>query len=371
MQSVLDVPARAVSRQHVLTSDSPSFAQVWRDTWRVFVTHPTTLLGAALFGFGLTSVVGALIYGALIVDGVLRFGTHTGRIVSAFQMQMLAQGAIGLLTASLGQGMIAWIALEADRPGRVTWRSALHAAIQRLPALLIATLLAGTIFLLGNLALISLLRELRLDISSFRWLRAEVGSGVMWTITRALAALFPDPGSPISEWLSFYRFSLARTSASSTFYAPINLEFFVQQVSAWRWIVGAGGLFTLMLGDALFSMRYAAVMNRPSTWGALRESVLVGSTYAWRVIRWRWTVRLLSAGMLTLLFFLPVGLHQVVVVSAMRNFLQTGFWVWHVAQSLYVITGALLSALVVAFGAVFESRMWVRLCREAAALRED
>lgn len=364
MQGALEIPSRVVSRR-LGGASRLTFAQVWLATWRVFAAHPAFLLAAALFSFGLASAIGALLYAGLIAEAVVRFGTHTARVASAFQVQMLVQAAIGIFTVSLGRGVLAWAALNAEQLGAMSWRQALRAAIQRGHGLLLIALLMGAIYALGDIGVISLLRELRLDSSSFRWLRADVDSGLMWVITRTIDAMLPAPSPPMSEWLSSYRFALSRTAASSTFYSLIDLEFLARQVKLWRWVVGASGLLVLMMGDALLSMSAAAMMSHKSTVVALRESVLVGATQAWRVIRWRWTLRVLSGLLLGLLLLLPVGLHQVSVVAAMRSVLQTGFWIWHIAQSLYVISGVLFTSLVAAFGVVFEARMWA-LLRESS-----
>jgi hypothetical protein len=337
-----------------------SFVQALQATFGVFARHPVPVLACAVVCFAGAGIIGSLVYGAIIGEAVLRTGTHTGSPMRAFNTQMLVQAMIGTFAALLGRGAISWITLQDHAGGPVTLRMALRETLRRWQPLLLSTLIYGAIITLGLAGLMALLRELRLDASNVRSARGDMNNVLNWTVTRAIAVLPPDAGSPFNEWFSTMRYSLAR-AAGSTYFGFDLSGYPTPAVTSQVVLVGAASMALLFVADVLLCMRTAACFAAQGAFGWLRASLAAGGAHFWRVAAWRWAVRLVLALITIGALVLIPALHQNLVMNEVRRMLGTGYWPYHIAQSANGIGIALVSGILLAFSVAFEARLFATL----------
>jgi hypothetical protein len=307
-------------------------------------------------------MIGSLIYGAVIGDAVIRIGTHTGATVRAYNAQIFAQAMIGTFLAILGRGAITWIALQDQAGQPVTGRLAVIEALRRWQPLLLGAALYGTLITLGLIGLTALLRELRLDVSSARMARGNMESMLYWTLTRAIAALPPEAGSPFSDWLALARYNLSR--AGSNMYLSFELSGYATRTASPQiWGIGLASIALLIVTETLLCMRSAAAFASRGAFGWLGEALRVSGAHFWRVLAWRWTLRLVIVAVTIGALVLLPALHQGLVMNAVRRALGLGYWPYHIAQSAYGLGIALVSGVLIAFSVAFEAHMYIALAR--------
>ena len=189
-------------------------------TLAVFTQHPLPILVCSLLCFAGVVITGALSYLALVLHGLASQGSYFAITANAFYLQMQIQAAIGAFTFLIGRGAITWIALHtpagadgaASQP--ISLRAAFGAALRRWQPLLASSLLYGLLITISLVGITWMLREVRLDVSNYRWVRRDAHSILNLTLVRAIAQLPPDPGSPFTELYSATRYHLSRQSGS-------------------------------------------------------------------------------------------------------------------------------------------------------------
>ena len=187
------------------------------------------------------------------------------------------------------------------------------------------------------------LREVRLDLSNYRWLRSEAGAITGAMTIRGIAVSVPDPGSPFTELYSYMRFSLSR-STSSVYYSWLSMQpNHRQSIHPNR--AGAAGQ-----RHAGVAVRHAVVLSpRRDHARSARRPVSVGlglqrrlaRAHFWRVASVRLGLRLMTYLFTLFCLTLPMtvqqGLLVPLVVSRMQNYLPYAlnsalppalFWRW-------------------------------------------
>ncbi|MCS7056639.1 MAG: hypothetical protein NZM18_10775 [Thermoflexales bacterium] len=352
------------------TAPSVTFGAVLQSTLAVFVRHPLPILACGLVCFASVGIVGALVYAALMLHGMAAAqSSYFALAARTFYLQMQIQAAIGALTFLVGRGAITWIALHAstlaDAPQRaraILW-AALGAALRRWQPLLAASLLYGALITVSLVGITWMLREMRLDLSNYRWVRRDANSILNIVVVRAIAQLPPDPGSPFTELYSATRYYLARQGGSSLggmLYPPA-----VARPSPLLLLAGLAGALLAFATETLLCMRAAHIMRAPPS-GPLRwltPTLRLSLSHFWRVAAWRWGVRLALVALSVAALTLPIALHQGVVIPLVVNEVRA-YWPYPVNISAYAIGAALIGAFTIPFGLIFEARMYLALSQD-------
>lgn len=353
-------------------ADTASFGTVVRDTFATLSRHPVHILACGGLCFAGVSIAGALLYAGLMMRSL--FGqaqmSYFNLAAEAFYLQMHVQAVIGAVAFLLGRGAITWLAISptphpTDGPTDLPspgLRAAFAAALSRWKPLLLSHLLYGALITLSLIGITWMLRELRMDISNYRWVRREPGSIVNMTLVRAIGQLTPDPGSPFTELYAATRYTLSRQSFGtlgsvfprSSDAVPLHLV-----------IAGLAGASLAFLTETLLCLRTATIMATADTraLGWLVPSLRLSARNFWRVARWRWGMRLVIIALYTACVILPNTLHQSVVVSMVVG--QVGsYWPYAANAALQTIGTALVGTMLIAFGVTFEARLYSALSRE-------
>lgn len=342
---------------------SAGFGAALQSTFDVFARYPLPILACSLLCFAGAGIVGALIYAALVLRGMAAQNSYFALAPSAFYLQMQIQAAVGAFTFLVGRGAITWIALRAPVSEAVTLRAACGAALRRWRPLLASSLLYGALITVSLVGITWMLREARLDVSNYRWMRRDARSILNMTVVRAIAQLPPDPGSPFTELYSAARFHLARQSGSS-------LGWVLHQPSPARLpasalLAGFAGALLAFVTETLLCMRTARIMHAPQSGalGWLAPTLRLSLSRFWRVAAWRWSIRLAVIGLSVLGLTLPTTLHQGVVVPLMVSEARA-YWPYPVNVSAYAVGAALIGAFTIPFGLIFEARMFLALSND-------
>lgn len=348
---------------------SVTFGALLKATCAVFAHHPLPILACGLLCFAGVSIIGALIYAALMLHGMAAQNSYFALAASTFYLQMQIQAVVGAFTFLVGRGAITWIALHApdhpDEPVRTkpTVRAAFGAALRRWQPLLASSLLYGALITISLAGITWMLREARLDVSNYRWVRRDANSILNLTAVRAIAQLPPDPGSPFTELYSATRYHLARQSGSSlgwVLYQPATVR-----LPAPLLLAGLAGALLAFTTETLLCMRTACIMHaRPGNiLGWLVPTLRLSLTHFWRVAAWRWGIRLATVILFIAGLTLPITLHQGVVIPVMVSEARA-YWPYPVNISAYAIGTALIGAFTIPFGLIFEARMYLALSND-------
>jgi hypothetical protein len=269
-----------------------------------------------------------------------------------------------MLIFTLGRGAITWIALQ-PAENAVSVRSALRAAWDRFPALAASTLLYGALIGIGLYAVSIGLREFDLDTSNYRWLRLNDASGIRTAIAvQSLSVLQPDPGAPFSEVAAIWRYTVGRYGASTN--EALAIMYGSRGSSPQPVVIGLVGTAWLIATEALLCLRSAVVMadaRQGRTW--LRQCLSLSFGAFGRIVAWRWGLRLLLAALTIAGIVLPTLMQQAVLVPLVVRETRS-YWTYPVSITLYTATSALVSALLITFEIVYETRLFVKL-RSAAS----
>ncbi|WP_169239541.1 hypothetical protein [Candidatus Roseilinea sp. NK_OTU-006] len=354
---------RSAYHELIEAMSSASFGAVLQSTCAVFARHPLPILACSLLCFAGVGILGALIYAALMLRGMAAQNSYFALAASAFNLQMQIQAALGAFTFLVGRGAITWIALRAPVGAAVTLRAAFGAALWRWRPLLASSLLYGALITVSLVGITWMLREARLDVSNYRWVRRDAHAILNMALVRTIAQLPPDPGSPFTELYSATRFHLARQSGSSlgwVLYQPSPVR-----LPAAVLLAGFAGALLACLTETLLCMRTARIMHMPqsSALGWLVPTVRLSLSRFWRVAAWRWGVRLAVVGLCAAALTLPITLHQGAVVPLMVSEARA-YWPYPVNISAYAIGAALVGAFTIPFGLIFEAQMFLALSND-------
>ena len=366
----LDTPvAGRVSRN---ATARPSFIATVQAAIHVVACHPLPVFACSVLLLAGAGVISSLMYVVLVGEAVAHTGWNTSTASNVYNLQLLAQAAIGTFTLFMGRGAMTWIALQADLElpaglsvTPITLRAALRESLRRWQPLLVSSVFYGLLITLGTAGLSLLLRELRLDVSNARWLRGDLDSVLNWTLVRSINTLVPEPGAPFTEWIAATKYNLARTTSTGYFGFDYYSRFSSHDVPVGMWLLGAGSALCLIVCDAVLSVRTAIVFagseSSHSTLGWLADSAHLGKRHFRRLVLWRWVLRLGTMVVVTTTLVLLPALHQMTVMNEVRQAIGTGYWPYYMAQAGYGFVGALVGSLLLAFSIIFDARMFLML----------
>ena len=368
MQDAIPRPY-AISVPAVQQKSRLRFIDVLHSTMAAFARQPVLLIGVALVCFGAGSIAGGLLYAGLLWDAAVQGTTYFSNTMPAYYLQMQVQAAIGAFSFLAGRGIISWLALQ-NKPA--TLRAALGAILHKWKPLLSSTLVYGLLISVAMVGLVWLLREVRLDPSNFRWFRNSP-QGILTLVTvRSVAQVPPDPGSPFSELYAATRYNLARNAMGYLAWNGSGFRMPSTGVNASYALAGVAGIVLLILTETLLCMRSAAAMagNDTSTFGWLHRAVSPARRHFWRVLAWRWTVRLAVAGVTAACLVLPLALQQSVIASNVIREVRS-YWPYLFHSMVQAVGSALVISLGLVFSLVFEARLFVALQSDAPAGGQD
>ncbi|NJM42402.1 MAG: hypothetical protein HC853_17520, partial [Anaerolineae bacterium] len=285
------------------------FSSLLRETAHIFVVHPVPLLSVGLLGLGGAALISNLLYATLILEVYTRIGSYFSSSMNIFYTQMIVQAVLGFLLMSSVGGAITWIGLRALQEGHVkaddpnavsgatpiTAKNALRAALRNWKPLLLSSIVYGLLMSLAVAGIIYSLREVRLDLSNYRWLRNEMGAITGAMAIRGISVSVPDPGSPFTELYSYMRYSLSR-STSSVYYGWLNMQQTIGKASVPIVLVLLGSGALVLIFDTLLCFRHAEIMRQPKagfiSW--FISSVRLARAHFWRVASARLGLRLMT-----------------------------------------------------------------------------
>jgi hypothetical protein len=209
-----------------------------------------------------------------------------------------------------------------------------------------------------------MLRELRLDVSNYRWLRSDTNSIMTTAVVRTISLLPPDPGSPFSELYGATRYNLSRMTSS--YYGWSTAPLAARNLPPRYLLAGLAGVMILILTETLLCMRTATVMGGPpgTALGWLGDTVRLSFSNFWLVAAWRWSVRLALVVLYSACLTLPVVLHQTLVVPTIVREVRS-YWPYPINTTVYSIGAALAGMIVVSFSLIFEARLYALLAERA------
>jgi hypothetical protein len=339
-----------------LPAQTTATPDLYRATLRAMARHPGPMAACGLLTFAGATIIGSLIYVGLTVDAYLRSETYFGTIQRTYLLHFYVRAAIGALLFVIGRGAVTWIALNADAGAPVTTQRAFKAALVKWRPLLLSAALYGGLVTLGVSGWALMMRELRMDPSNFRFVRADAQSMLTAIAVQGIAVLPPDPGSPFAELISAERYRLSRSG--SAYYGWGSVPMALRNMGAPYLLAGLGGALLLILSEALACLRTAVIMRRPDnhTLSWLPELLQIGRAHFWRVFALRWGLRLLAVLVIVIGIVLPALLHQSVLLPLMARAFRS-YWVYSFYTGISAIASALIFAALLSFQTVFEARL--------------
>ena len=346
------------------------FSQLLRETTHIFVAHPLPLLSAGVLGFGGAALISNLLFAVLILDVYARIGSYFTASMSILYIQMIVQAVLGFLLMSFSRGAVTWIGLRAlqsphlktdDATSAITVKNAFRAALRNWQPLLLSALLYGLLMSFAIAGITYALRELRLDLSNYRMLRAEASSITSALMVRGLAISGPDPGSPFSELYNYLRFSLSR-STPSLYYSWLGMNQTIGKTSIPVALVLLGSTTLILIFDTLLCFRHAEIMRQEKTsmLGWLVHCVQLARAHFWRVASVRLGLRLMTYLFTLICLTMPMTVQQGLllprIVAQMQNYLP--YALNNAAGNIFL---ALVNGMFIAFALVFDARLNTRL----------
>jgi hypothetical protein len=378
-----DTPSRTATRSH--TSRPIGLAGVWRDTLATFSAHSVATLSCAFIGFALPMIAGHW----AATQAVLRDHAWVGPIVTLYERPslplLLTQAIIALLASTFVRGVITWQTLNPHRACGQAFRMVLS----RYPALLVGASVYAAYALACALLLSSLARGAQPDAYPATQLSAWTGPSRAWgDVSRHIAGqainrLIPDHGSPIavglpalrsatSDQVTQYEQWLAETAGKSTLTQSRRLL-----PAHEEWFLAVAGLVLLILAEPL--LRFVTVMafkpsrsrqvpelpggvgpRRFAALTALYDSVRFGLRYFGIVMRHIWVTRIVILALCLGLVELPLALMDAVILPNLVGMMGKSHLLV-LLKFAQVSAAALVSALALAFGAVYDAQLARRL----------
>jgi len=320
---------------------------------------------------------------------VLRGHAWVGPVVTLHERPslplLLTQAIIALLASAFARGVITWQTLNPHRPCGQAFRMVLS----RYPALLVGASVYAAFALACAVLLSSLARAAQPDADPATQLSAWTGPSRAWgDVSRHIAGqaihrLIPDHGSPIavglpalrsatSDQVTQYEQWLAEAEGKRTLAQPRQRQHVHEE-----WFLALAGLVLLILGEPL--LRFVTVMafkpsrsrqvpelpggvgpRRFAAIAPLCASVRFGLRHSGVVFVHIWVTRLALAALLLALVELPLALATHVVMPNIIALMgKSPLLPWlHYTQ---LSAAALVSAVALAFGAVYDAQLATRL----------
>lgn len=268
---------------------------------------------------------------------------------------MVGASSHRIIHVFLGRGAITWIVQRANAGEPVSARAALNAAFCKWKPLLASCLLYGVVVTIGMAGLTIFLRDARLDVSNYRWVRNDVSSVINMALIRSISNVPPDPGSPFTDLYSATRFQLSLQVATySGAYYKIPSRGMPPQIIA----AGVFGVLVLAVAEVLLCLRSAVIMRAADdeARGWLRATVSLAATRFGHIAIWRWVTRIGLAFLMAAFLTLPIALHQGVLVSVLIREVRA-YWPYALNSVLYSLAAAIIGMIAFAFNTAFEAQL--------------
>jgi hypothetical protein len=284
-------------------------------------------------------------------------GIFGGRAANVHTL-LLVQAALGLFLSSFARGAITHIALHrtCDAPARL--HEACRAAMARLPALLVGSLIYSGLTALGAIGLSLLLREMGLDVSIVGERARSLEAMPHLVALRTADALLPDPGSPFVEFVPYWR--------------SITLERAPTVGASAFWPLVVAGIALIILADAMLRFRTVSAIKPNGyeiTHGLARfawliESVRLGLGHFWQVSTHMCLLRLAALHIIASLLILPVVLIETIVMPQTMRLFQASL-VLPPTIPLICASVAFVCAALRAFSIVYDARLYLALSQNS------
>ena len=339
---------------------------LWPETARLIAMQAGPILACASIGFAGATILAnlvSLVVSLSVTESLSSFFTAYPRI---FLLELALEGGLGLFALLAARAMIVWLALHADPrmpyKGKV-WEgcgAALRAVWQRLPALLISTLVYGLVICIGLAGVTLLLREWRVDVSSFVRLDDEVDYAAHTMLSKTISALVPDPGAPFSQLIVYGRFLLYRNDITRL--ARSAFFFIGDDPKLPLYLAGVAGCTAILVGETLLRLRTVSIMAaRPNhALAGMRRSVRIGLEHFGFVTSSAWLLRLAMLFITVLFILLPSILAQTWLVPRLARQV-SDVWPYPISTFLFACAGALVSVVLGAFEVVYDTRIYAAL----------
>ena len=362
-----DIKARLARIPHAQAEAKHEFQVLLRETASLFVAHPVPLLSTGLIGFGGAALISNLLYTILILNVYSQVGSYFSSSIFIFYIQMIVQAAIGFLLMSFSRGAVTWMALQSghtqadDAATAITLKNACRAALRNGWPLLLGALLYGVLMSLAVAGVTYALREVRLDLSNYRWLRGEANAITGAMLVRGINIGVPDPGSPFTELYGYLRYTLSRNTTSA-YFGWLNVQQTVGKLTLPIVLVLLGSGVLVLIFDTLLCFRHVEIMREQQAglFSWVTRCVRLSRAHFGRVASARLGLRLMTFLITLLCLTLPMTVQQGLlipyIVSRMQNYLP-----YALNNAATNIVLALANAMFIMFALVFDARLSQRL----------
>ena len=360
----------------------PRIATVWRETVATFVTHSGPVLVSAWGGFAVT------------VAAIQGLRSLTGLTPSSDPWVFLASAVAGLLLNVLAQSALAWVGLHGDSSlGELSLTDGLRATTAGWRGLLPGALLSAVLTFVCVLSLTPILLSSGLATINLEPIDPSVESLPRLAATRSLDAVALGVLHPFGEWVTPARTVLLPIFLQTERPDPDEwiafeiknhmdpsrhheMQVYVVPMAALpAGLIALAGLMLLVAGEILLCFNAAAAVSKGTrtvpvltgVFGPMLESARLGARYARLVLFSAVTLRLLTRVLQILCLILTTSVVETTVLPSLAW--STGaLWLAPVGRLACIVASAAVSALLTAFCALYDARLYVALARTRAGL---
>ncbi|MEO6062639.1 MAG: hypothetical protein ABIQ99_11945 [Thermoflexales bacterium] len=330
------------------------------ETLHVAASRSGPLFWLTIFGLGGSGLIGAVVNYALTIDINTRTGSYIGASANNTITQLLVQATLGATLVILARAAIIWLALQPSS-ARPTLREALRAGLKAYPSHLVVALVYGALLTVAAVALTLCLREVRLDQSNIGRLTNDLAQIARAAVSRAIGALIPDPGPPFTELHTYVRYMLRRSGGTYASWSELGRNF--ETLDVGYWLAALGGSSLVVVVEGLLRFRFIATLSS-SARGSLRSLAMTirwSAPRFWLITARVWAFRGLVL-LLTIVFItVPVAVAQGLAVPTVAGAVPSGLLPFPTSTFLFALGAAPVGALLVAFGLIYDARLWLAL----------
>jgi len=375
----------------VATARSVPIASVWRDALATFSAHSGSMLLCAILGFAAPVIIGQWI----ATQAVLKDYGWVGPAVTLYAKPslalLIAQAVVAVLVAAFARGAITWLALSSTGTDIC---AAIRATLARFPTILFSALVYSFVASACVFGMSEWTAQIVDDPDSPRVSHAWAGPARAYdAISRKLLwqginAIIQHPDALLSETTSALRAALATPSVTLTPYEhslqatygeravvrPIHIIDGKTQLLTILSLVIAILLETLlrfrtvMAFDPLRSLQVAETTSggkrprRLAAFAPVVASARFGLRHFGVITLHIWVTRLVIAALVIAMVEFPMAVVDNFVLPNATQFVGS-LPVLPLMKFAQVSAAALLGAVVLAFGAVYDARlaMWLQV----------
>ena len=355
---------------------APRFATLWSETVATFVTHAGPVLVSAWVGF------------AIIVATIQGLQSLTGLSPVTDFWVFLGGAAVALLLDALAQAALAWIGLRGGSRSNVSLAGALRAAATGWRRLLPGALLHTLLTFICALSLTPILLSSGLLLTGMERFDPNLNSLPRQATLRSLDAAALGVLHPLGEWVAparsaLYPVFLISEAPDGETWREIQIQNHVDPsdlrqppVSVLPMeilpaaLIALAGLALLVAEAILLRFNAAAAMSvgpgripiLNNFYGPLVESARLGARHVRPVLYNAVVLRLLMRAVQILFLILTISAAETTVLPQLAR--STGaLWVLPLGTLACIAGSAAVSALLTAFCALYDARLYVALQR--------